>query len=489
MCGFVGLVNAPVAVRDLYDGLIAIQHRGQDAAGILTCDDKGRLHHVKDAGLVRDVFRPEHVERLKGSMGIGHVRYPTVGAGSAEDAQPFITNYPFGIGMVHNGNVTNYAELVAELREKDHWTVESGCDVEVILHVFAGALARHASGGFSVEAVFAAVSEVFERVKGAYSVVGVISGHGLFAFRDPLGIKPIVMGRKTAENGQAFFPEAWCVASESVVCDLLGYHELRDVAPGEAIFISPDGQLSARKLAGTRHAPCVFEHVYFARPDSMLDNVSVYKTRRRMGEMLARQVREKGWDIDVVIPVPESSCTAALSLAQELDIPYREGLVKNRYIGRTFIMPGQAKRGNAVRHKLNTIGLEFEDKNVLLVDDSIVRGTTSKKIVQMARAAGAKKVYMASCSPPLRNPCVYGIDMSTRNEFVARGRSIDQIAEFLGTDGLVYQELDDLVASVRAGNDELQETCHACFSGEYPTGDVTQEMLVQIETERLANQK
>ncbi len=484
MCGFVGLVNAPGAVRDLYDGLIAIQHRGQDAAGILTCDERGRLHLVKDAGLVRDVFRRDHVSRLAGDMGIGHVRYPTVGAGSADDAQPFVANFPFGIAMVHNGNVTNYESLVAELREKDRFNVESSCDLEVILHVFAAALARHATSGFTVEALFEAVTDVHRRVKGAYSVVGLVSGHGLFAFRDPLGIKPIVMGRRAGPNG-----DTWCVASESVVCDLIGCGELRDVAPGEAVFISPTGEVTARKLAGDRHAPCVFEHVYFARPDSMLDRVSVYKTRRRMGEVLAGRVREMGWPIDAVIPVPESSCTAALSLAQELDVPYREGFVKNRYIGRTFIMPGQAHRANSVRHKLNAIGLEFDGKNVLIVDDSIVRGTTSRQIVQMARQAGASRVYLASCAPPLRHPCVYGIDMSTRNEFVARGRDVDEIATHLGCDGLVYQELDDLVAAVKAGNPDLEETCHACFSGDYPTGDVTPDMLVQIETERLTSQK
>jgi amidophosphoribosyltransferase len=485
MCGFVGLVNVPSAVGDLYDGLIAIQHRGQDAAGILTCDDQGHLHQRKEAGLVRDIFAAEHVARLKGRLGIGHVRYPTVGSGGAEDAQPFVTNYPFGIGMAHNGNVTNYEPLLHELRNRDRWNFESSCDVEVILHVFAGALARDAGDGFTLHAFERAARDVFERVKGAYSVVGLVARHGLFAFRDPLGIKPIVMGRRRNEDGS----DAWCVASESVVCDLLGFDELRDVLPGEAVFISNDGELFSKKLAGTRHAPCVFEHVYFARPDSMLDHVSVYKTRRRLGETLARRVEEVGWNVDVVIPVPESGCTAALSCAQMLGKPYREGFVKNRYIGRTFIMPGQAARTSSVRHKLNAMSLEFDGKDVLIVDDSIVRGTTSRKLVEMARGAGARKVYLASCAPPVRNPCVYGIDMSTRNEFIARGRSIEEIRQELGADGLVYQELDDLVGAVLVGNDNLVETCHACFSGDYPTGDVTSEMLIQIETERLTHQK
>jgi amidophosphoribosyltransferase len=493
MCGFIGILNVSSAVKDIYDGLIAIQHRGQDAAGILTCDAKGAFHLHKDGGLVRDIFHAKHVERLQGTMGIGHVRYPTVGAGGPEDAQPFASPHPFGIAMAHNGNVTNYDGVATELREGDHVQIESSCDLEVILHVFATALERRTREGFSVEAYQQAVAEVFDRVKGAYSVVGLIAGHGLFAFRDPFGIKPIVMARRPADRRADASPEAradaWCVASESVVLDLLGFTERRDVEPGAAVFINLAGTLTAKKLAGTRHTPCVFEHVYFARPDSFLDDVSVYKTRRRVGENLAERVREKGWPIDVVIPIPESACTAALSLAQELGLPYREGFVKNRYIGRTFIMPGQERRANSVRHKLNAIPLEFDGKNVLLVDDSIVRGTTSKQIVAMARKAGAAKVYLASCSPPLRHPCVYGIDMSTRTEFIARDKSVGEIETALGLDGLVYTELDDLVQAVMAGNDDLTETCHACFSGEYPTGDVDETMLFQIETERLGHQK
>jgi len=487
MCGFIGIVNSPSAVAEIYDGLIAIQHRGQDAAGICTVDEQRRFHLHKNGGLVRDIFRPEDVLRLKGTTGVGHVRYPTVGGGGPADAQPFITRHPFGIAMVHNGNVTNYDELATELADRHHRQVESQCDVEVILLVFAAALAERTRDGFTLEAYFEAVEHVLARVKGAYSVTGLIAGHGLFAFRDPLGIKPITMGRRDGEGGRP----SWCVASESVVLDLLGFDDRGDVRPGEAVFIDLDAEVTRRKLAGSRHAPCVFEHVYFARPDSFLDDVSVYKTRRRMGETLAEQVMELGWvdDIDVVIPVPESSCTAALSLAQVLDKPYREGFVKNRYIGRTFIMPGDEMRRSSVRHKLNAIELEFSGKSVLIVDDSIVRGTTSEKIVEMARAAGARKVYFASCAPPIVHPCVYGIDMASKRDFVATGRTLEQIAKRLGCDGLVYQRLDDLVSAVLAGNPALTETCHACFSGIYPTGDVDAEVLVSIESERLAHRR
>jgi amidophosphoribosyltransferase len=485
MCGFIGISNSPSAVKEIYDGLIAVQHRGQDAAGIVTCDERGMFHVHKESGLVRDVFRTHHVVRLKGGLGVGHVRYPTVGGGGAEDAQPFVARHPFGIAMAHNGNVTNYDELAAEIRIGDHRQLESSCDLEVILQVFAASLAEVTRDGFDVEGFMHAAGQVLERVRGAYSVVGCIAGQGLFAFRDPLGIKPIMMGKRQVEGDRP----SWCIASESVVLDLLGFDGRRDVAPGEAVFIDMDGEMTARKLAGTRHAPCVFEHVYFARPDSFLDDVSVYKTRLRLGEALARQVQAQGWEVDVVIPVPESSCTAALALAQHLGKPYREGLVKNRYIGRTFIMPGQELRRLSVRQKLNTIDIEFQGKSVLLVDDSIVRGTTSHQIVSMARAAGARRVYLASCSPPLSHPCVYGIDMSTRREFIAAGKSVEQVAGLLDVDGLVYQRLEDLVDAVLAGNHELVETCHACFSGEYPTGDVDETTLFQIETERLANRQ
>ena len=484
MCGFIGIANSSAAGAELYDGLVAIQHRGQDAAGILTVDSEGHFHGHKDAGLVRDVFRADHLARAIGRLGIAHVRYPTVGAGGPEDAQPFVTQYPFGIAMVHNGNVTNYEPLAVELKEKERRWLESRCDVEVILQVFAAELADRTPDGFTLEAYQAAVGAVLRRVHGAYSVVGVINGKGLFAFRDPHGIKPIVMGKRTNEDGST----AWCVASESVVPDLLGYDELVDVLPGEAIWITPEGELHRKVVHGLEHRPCVFEHVYFARPDSFLDNVSVYKTRLRMGEALAETVQARGWEVDVVIPVPESSCTAALALAQSLGKPYREGFVKNRYIGRTFIMPGQEVRTRSVRHKLNAIELEFKDKDVLIVDDSIVRGTTSRKIVAMARDAGARRVYFASCAPPIAHPCVYGIDMSTRGELIARERSVEEIREHLKADGLVYQELDDLVAATRAGNPNIEDTCHACFSGRYPTRDVDDSVLARIETERLGHQ-
>jgi amidophosphoribosyltransferase len=484
VCGFIGIANSPTAGAEIYDGLIAIQHRGQDAAGILTVDAGGHFHGHKDAGLVRDVFRADHLARMAGRTGIGHVRYPTVGAGGPEDAQPFVTQYPFGIAMAHNGNVTNYEPLADDLRVKERRWLESRCDVEVILQVFAAELARRTVGGFSVPAYLDAVRTVLQRVQGAYSVVGVINGHGLFAFRDPHGIKPIVLGRRANEDGSS----SWCVASESVVPDLLGFDELRDVRPGEAVWLTPAGEIVAEVVHAKEHAPCVFEQVYFARPDSFIDKVSVYKTRLRMGEALARRVRDEGWEVDVVIPVPESSCTAALSLAQSLGKPYREGFVKNRYIGRTFIMPGQDTRQRSVKHKLNAIDLEFEDKNVLIVDDSIVRGTTSKQIIAMAREAGAKRVYFASCAPPIRHQCVYGIDMSTRAELVAREGTVEDIQRVLGADGLVYQRLEDLVDATRAGNPALKDTCHACFSGRYPTGDVDEAVLVRIESERLGHQ-
>ncbi|MEM7246592.1 MAG: amidophosphoribosyltransferase [Acidobacteriota bacterium] len=486
MCGFVGIVQSEQCAAELLDGLVAIQHRGQDAAGALTLTDDGEFRLHKNEGLVRDVFAaPDDLSRLEGKTGIGHVRYPTVGSGGVTDAQPFQTLAPLPIAMVHNGNVTNVRELAEWLETEHGRTLESRCDVEALMHVYAVELETRLDGGeFGLDAHHDAVAATLERVKGAYSVVGLVAGHGLFAFRDSHGIKPIVTAWREV-NGQ----RSWCVASESVVPDLLGFPEKQDVVPGESLFYGLDGSRDSRRLTETNHAPCVFEHVYFARPDSFLDEVSVYKTRKRMGESLARQVERLGWDVDVVIPVPESSCTAALALAQALDRPYREGLVKNRYIGRTFIMPGQVKRKRSVRHKLNAIDLEFEAKNVLLVDDSIVRGTTSGQIVAMAREAGAARVYFASCSPPLRHPCVYGIDMSTRSELVATDRDTQGVADVIGADGLVYQGLDDLVDSVRAGNPELQDTCHACFSGCYPTGDVDAAMLGEIADERLAHRQ
>lgn len=477
MCGFIGVTGVPFAVREVYEGLLTIQHRGQDSAGIITYD--GRFHIKKGEGLVREIFSAANMERLKGNLAVGHVRYPTHGSGGGEDAQPFTVNYPFGIVMAHNGNVANYDELCTELAQGERRHLYSGCDVEVILNVFANALAEHGASGFSLEAYHAAVAEVYRVVRGAYSVVGYVAGHGLFAFRDPYGIKPIVVGRKTTVHG-----DAHAVASESVVLTTLGYDILPQGTPGEAVFIDLEGQPNWKQIAEPNHHPCLFEFVYFARPDSYLEGASVYRARLKMGERLADMFKKTGLQADVVIPVPDSARTSALAMAQRLGMPYREGLVKNRYVGRTFIMPNDGERANSVRQKLNTIDEEFAGKSVLLVDDSIVRGTTSKQIVQLARSAGARRVLFASTSPPLLYPCAYGIDMSTRRDFIARDRTHQQIARLLGADAVVYQTLDDLKAAVQDGNPALQKMCAACFSGDYPTGDITGEMLLQIERER-----
>jgi amidophosphoribosyltransferase len=478
MCGFIGIIGSDSAVREIYDGLLAVQHRGQDAAGVITYN--GRFHIKKGEGLVRDIFSAANFRRLKGQLGVGHVRYPTVGSGGGEDAQPFTVNYPFGIVMAHNGNVTNYDELRGELAGDGLRHLYSGCDVEVLLNVFASELADAGREGFSLEAYYEAVRGVYRRVRGAYSVVGYVAGQGLFAFRDPYGIKPIAMGRRTVNGHDAF-----AVASESVVLTTIGYDVLPPDAPGEALFIDLQGQVHRQQIVDPRHHPCVFEYVYFARPDSYLEGVSVYEARLNMGEKLAATFRERKLEADVVIPVPDSACTAALSMAQALELPYREGLVKNRYVGRTFIMANDGERKRSVRRKMNTIDEVFRGRNVLLVDDSIVRGTTSRKIVELARAAGAKRVYFASTSPPLVHPCVYGIDMSTRREFVARDRTPEQIAEQIGADAVIYQQLDDLVNSVRQARPGIEQMCHACFSGDYPTGDITSDMLLQIEKERI----
>jgi len=478
MCGFVGVIGSKSAVHEIYDGLLAVQHRGQDAAGIITYDGS-RFHIKKGEGLVRDIFSAANVERLRGSVGVGHVRYPTVGSGGGEDAQPFTVNFPFGIVMAHNGNVANYDELRGELAQESLRHLYSGCDVEVVLNVFADGLARAGTEGFTLEAYHAGVREVYRRVRGAYSVVGFVAGHGMFAFRDPYGIKPIVVGRREDEQGIA-----WAVASESVVLTAMGYEALPPRPPGEALFLDVAGRMHVEALAEPRHHPCVFEFVYFARPDSYLEGISVHQARLRMGRRMARRVHEAGLDPEVVIPVPDSACTSALALADELGLPYREGLVKNRYVGRTFIMPGDGERRTSIRRKLNAIAEEFRGRRVLLVDDSIVRGNTSRQIVALARSAGAANVYFASMSPPLVHPCVYGIDMSTRREFVARERTPEEVARWIGADAVVYQELDDLIGAVREGRPEIERMCHACFSGDYPTGDITPEMLFQIEQER-----
>ncbi len=478
MCGFIGVIGSDSAVHEIYDGLLAIQHRGQDASGIITYD--GHFHVKKGEGLVRDIFSAANFERLKGDLGVGHVRYPTVGSGGGEDAQPFTVNYPFGIVMAHNGNVANYEDLKEELAGERFRHLYSGCDVEVILNIFASALAREAKEHFTLAAYAGAVREVYRRVRGAYSVVGFIAGHGLFAFRDPYGIKPIAMGRKRLDGH-----DAYAVASESVVLTALDYGLLPWGDPGEAVFVDLEHRIHRQTVAEANHHPCLFEYVYFARPDSYLEGISVYESRIRMGERLARRFERTGLRADVVIPVPDSARTAALAMAQALGLPYREGLVKNRYVGRTFIMPSDGERQRSVRQKLNVIEEEFRGKEVLLVDDSIVRGNTSRKIVQLARTAGARSVFFASMAPPLVHPCVYGIDMSTRREFVARDRTHQEVAREIGADAVIYQELEDLTAAVLEKQGRIRRLCTACFSGRYPTGDITHEMLLQIEGERM----
>lgn len=482
MCGFIGVIGAEDAVREVYDGLVAIQHRGQDAAGIITYDG-GRFHVKKGEGLVRDIFTATNVGRLKGDLALGHVRYPTVGSGGGEDAQPFTVNFPFGIAMAHNGNVANYEDLRGRLEHDALRVLYSGCDVEVILNVFAGALARAANGTFSLEAYHAAVREVYRTVRGAYSVAGFVAGHGLFAFRDPFGIKPIAVGRRRAGERVSY-----AVASESVVLSAIDYELIDGGAPGEALFIDLQGHVTRTRVAPADHHPCVFEFVYFARPDSYLEGISVYEARIRMGERLARVFRDGGHTAEVVIPIPDSARTAALAMAQALGMPYREGLVKNRYVGRTFIMPSDGERKRSLRHKLNAIEEEFRGRDVLLVDDSIVRGNTSRQIVQLARQAGARRVLFASMSPPLVHPCVYGIDMSTRREFIARDRTHAEVAREIGADAVIYQTLDDLVGAVTEKAPAIRRMCTACFSGDYPTGDITPAMLLQIEHERITQE-
>lgn len=486
MCGFIGIYGPDGAdvAGELYEGLLAIQHRGQDAAGITTFTDQ--FHQRKGFGMVRDVFDAAAMNYLRGNIGVAHVRYPTVGTGTPDDAQPFHINFPVGIAMAHNGNVTNFLELKETHFHSSGTRLNSSCDLEVILFVFATAIRERVRPGHMVdmEDVFHAVGEVYRHVKGAYSVVASMPDVGMFAFRDPYGIKPIVFGERHDENGPSF-----AVASESVVLDVIGYERTVDVGPGEVIFVGRDRKVVRRKLIEREHAPCIFEMVYFARPDSMIDGISVYKTRLRSGEFMAKQWLDQGAPTpDVIMPIPDSSREAAMSMARSLDLPYREGLVKNRYIGRTFIMPSQKDRQTSVRRKLNTIDIEFKDKKVLLVDDSIVRGNTAKRIVRMAREAGATEVYLASCSPPLVAPCPYGIDMATKTEFVAQGRDSAGVARELEADYVMYLEREALNEAARSGNPNVKRFCNACFTGDYPTGDITPEVLEAIGGERCTNQ-
>ncbi len=479
MCGIVGIVSHSPVNQELYEALTVLQHRGQDAAGIATYAD-GRFYLRKDSGLVRDVFEASHMLNLPGTMGIGHVRYPTAGCTSAAEAQPFYVNSPYGIALGHNGNLTNAEQLKQDLFLQDQRHINTDSDSEVLLNVFAHELQRLGKLRLDVSDVFDAVSEVHRRCRGAYAVVAMITGFGILGFRDPYGIRPIVIGRRESSKGVEHM-----IASESVALDVLGFELIGDIEPGEAVFIEKNGRLHRRQCAQkTMYSPCIFEFVYFARPDSIIDKISVHKARLRMGEKLAEKILRlrPDHDIDVVIPIPDTSRTAAMELANHIKVKYREGFIKNRYIGRTFIMPGQKLRQLSVRRKLNPIDLEFKGKNVLLVDDSIVRGTTSKQIIQMARDAGAKKVYFASASPPVRYPYVYGIDMPAACELIAYGRSEAEIESLLGADWLIYQDLEDLVEAVRRGNPKLERFETSCFSGDYVTGDITLEYLERLKS-------
>lgn len=483
MCGIVGIVSKSPVNQLLYDGLTVLQHRGQDAAGIVTAD--GRTFHMhKDKGLVRDVFRTRDMRGLTGNMGIAHCRYPTAGsAASAAESQPFYVNSPFGIVLGHNGNLVNTAELQRELFHDDLRHVNTNSDSEVLLNVLAHELTQSARGQrLDPDAIFTAVAGVHRRARGAYAIVAMIAGYGLLAFRDPHGIRPLIIGKHESDNGVEFM-----VASESVALDTLGFEIMRDVAPGEAIFIDTSGNFFSRQCAENFSLnPCIFEYVYLARPDSVIDGISVYETRALMGRSLAEKIKREhpNIDIDVVIPIPDTSRPSAVEVAQVLGVKYREGFIKNRYIGRTFIMPGQEERKKSVRQKLNAMAIEFRGKNVLLVDDSIVRGTTSKEIVQMARDCGAKKVYFASAAPPVRFPNVYGIDMPSRSELIAADRDVKQIAAAIGADEVFYQDLSDLIEDVRACNPHIRQFDASCFDGNYITGGVSTEYLAGIEARR-----
>jgi len=488
MCGIVGILsttNKNTGVY-IYDALTILQHRGQDAAGIVT-SHKGRFYMRKSNGLVRNSFRTKHIASLFGDMGIGHVRYPTAGSSSGAEAQPFYVNSPYGIAFAHNGNLTNTKKLAQDLFDQDLRHINTNSDSEILLNVFASELAKLQKQRVDQDDIFKTVRQVHSRVSGAYAVIGMIPGYGIFGFRDPNGIRPLILGKRTTKGGTKYM-----LASESVALTALGYKILRDVGPGETVVIDRKGDLHTQQCAETiNHSPCIFEFVYFARPDSIIDRISVYKSRLRMGEKLASKIRKKlkNEKIDVVIPIPDTSRTSALQVAYELNIKYREGFIKNRYIARTFIMPGQKQRKKSVRQKLSAIELEFKGKNVLLVDDSIVRGTTSEQIVQMARDAGANKVFFASAAPPVRYPNVYGIDMASKKEFIANNKTTDQICKSIGADKLIYQDLEDLIWSVQQGNPKINSFDCSCFDGKYITNDVDQDYLAEIENLRSDSNK
>ncbi|HDV7284226.1 Amidophosphoribosyltransferase [Mannheimia haemolytica] len=484
MCGIVGIIgNSPVN-QAIYDGLTLLQHRGQDAAGIVTIDDENRFRLRKANGLVSDVFQQEHMVRLQGNVGIGHVRYPTAGSSSVSEAQPFYVNSPFGITLVHNGNLTNNAELKERLYNEARRHVNTNSDSESLLNIFAYFLDLYSTQHLSPDNIFETVRKTNDSIRGAYACIAMIIGHGMVAFRDPFGIRPLVLGKREIEGKTEYM-----FASESVALDVVGFEFVRDVLPGEAIYITFDGQLHSQICADNpKLNPCIFEYVYFARPDSVIDGVSVYSARVHMGELLGEKIKRE-WgriidDIDVVIPIPETSNDIAVRIANMLYKPYRQGFVKNRYVARTFIMPGQAQRKSSVRRKLNAIASEFKGKSVLLVDDSIVRGTTSEQIVEMARAAGAKRVYFASAAPEIRYPNVYGIDMPTCEELVAYDRSVEEVAEMIGVDKLIFQDLEALYKSIQLENPTIHRFDDSVFTGEYITGDVDKCYLDSIARSR-----
>ena len=490
MCGIVGMVGSAPVNQDIYDALLLLQHRGQDATGIATAEANGVMHNAKAQGMVREAFRTRDMRALLGNVGLGHVRYATKGtASNEEEMQPFYVNAPYGIILIHNGNLTNTRELTADMAKRDRRHLNSSSDTELLLNVLAGELQNTTSTvDLDSERIFEAVERTHERIEGAYAVIAVIAGYGLLAFRDPFGIRPLILGRRPSTVAGAEGRDEWVVTSESLVLENADYEVVREVEPGEAIFITNEGELHSRQCAkDATLAPCAFEYVYLARPDSVMNGVSVYESRLRMGDRLADTIaKHVPMDkIDVVMPIPDSARPAAMEVARKLGIEYREGFYKNRYVGRTFIMPGQAVRKKSVRQKLNAMGTEFKGKNILIVDDSIVRGTTSKEIVEMARAAGANKVTFTSAAPPVRFPHVYGINMPSRRELVAFGRKIPEIATELGADHMIYQEVADLQAAITEGT-SIEQLDMSCFTGDYVTGTVTEEYLEWVEKTQLS---
>ena len=477
MCGVVAIFGKSPVAQSLYDALTMLQHRGQDAAGIVTCNGDG-LHTRKGRGMVRDVFHTRHMRKLKGNVGIGHIRYPTAGKKKSGESQPFYVNSPYGICLAHNGNLVNYDDLSDLLASTDLRHLNSKSDSEVLLNVFAHELQKIGQRGTMADRIFEAITELHKRTSGGYAVVSLIANNGIVAFRDPNGIRPLVLGKKDGQSGTEYM-----IASESVALDALDFERVRDVAPGEAIFIDNKGRVHSKICTDEgQWSPCIFEFVYLARPDSIIDGLSVYKARLRMGDQLAAKILEQfpEHDIDVVIPIPDTSRTPAVQVAHGLGVKFREGFMKNRYIPRTFIMPGQEQREKSVKQKLNAIDLEFRGKNVLLVDDSIVRGTTSREIIKMARRAGASKVYFASAAPPVRYPNVYGINMPTFDELIAADCSEKEVEDLIGADWLVYQDLEDLIESVKYERSDISHFDTSCFSGNYVTEDVTAEYLTQL---------